>query len=245
MIRDRRLLSSCLAADVTPWRFAASMPTMPHYYTLRRNWTYPTMFDWCVNSIQRLGFDRTFKGRTYRYFYGECWVYWTMESSDGTCIILNRARPDGIAIESRKSRIGTGLFSLTGIYAGQLFCDLSGKSVDFDDPIWDGPGGLEETSYAIQIGERTWIKSDGIEKYANHSCEPNTAVVYSDKVMYMALRDIVVGDEITWDYDTTERPKIWKMECRCGTPSCRGVIGTRTMKSIPPWSQPWSGWRSK
>lgn len=39
------------------------------------------------------------------------------------------------------------------------------------------------------------------------------------------MRDIHVGEELTWDYDMTEDSD-WRMECRCGTPSCRKRIGS-------------------
>ncbi len=58
----------------------------------------------------------------------------------------------------------------------------------------------------------------------NHSCDANTAFRGLDVV---ALRRIAVGEELTLDYaaflDATSEP----FQCRCGAPSCRGlVVGT-------------------
>ncbi|MEO6773961.1 MAG: SET domain-containing protein-lysine N-methyltransferase [Kofleriaceae bacterium] len=65
-------------------------------------------------------------------------------------------------------------------------------------------------------------------RWFNHSCAPNTEVHSSwdhdaktVRAWWVALRDIPVGDEITYDYgfvaDVAE-------VCACGTPECRGLI---------------------
>ena len=59
--------------------------------------------------------------------------------------------------------------------------------------------------------------------YINHSCEPNSymKIVY-DQILFIALRDIEPGEEITIDYESTLHSD--KKKCTCGTPSCRGTI---------------------
>ncbi|HEX2691912.1 MAG TPA: SET domain-containing protein-lysine N-methyltransferase [Kofleriaceae bacterium] len=65
-------------------------------------------------------------------------------------------------------------------------------------------------------------------RWFNHSCDPNTDVMlkwdHGTSTMlawWVALRDIPVGDEITYDYafvaDVAE-------PCHCGAANCRGVI---------------------
>ncbi len=41
----------------------------------------------------------------------------------------------------------------------------------------------------------------------------------------LAIRDIAAGEEICFDYSTTLDEEDFTMVCRCGSPSCRGVIG--------------------
>jgi SET domain-containing protein len=61
-------------------------------------------------------------------------------------------------------------------------------------------------------------------RFLNHSCGPNCeAVCESGRVWIMALRDIQLGEEITFNYgydlvDYEEHP------CRCGAPECAGYI---------------------
>ena len=59
--------------------------------------------------------------------------------------------------------------------------------------------------------------------YINHSCEPNAymKILYSH-ILFIALRDIEPGEEITIDYESTLHSN--KKRCICGAPSCRGTI---------------------
>ena len=59
--------------------------------------------------------------------------------------------------------------------------------------------------------------------YINHSCEPNAYMkVLYGHVLFLALRDIEPGEEITIDYQSTLHPN--EKRCICGAPSCRGTI---------------------
>jgi uncharacterized protein len=65
-------------------------------------------------------------------------------------------------------------------------------------------------------------------RWFNHSCDPNTEVMgrWDDEAQTMrawwvALRDIEVGEEITYDYGFTAEVA---EPCACGAPLCRGVI---------------------
>jgi SET domain-containing protein len=59
--------------------------------------------------------------------------------------------------------------------------------------------------------------------YINHSCEPNAfmQILYSH-ILFIALRDIQPGEEITIDYETTLHSN--RKRCTCRAPSCRGTI---------------------
>jgi hypothetical protein len=61
-----------------------------------------------------------------------------------------------------------------------------------------------------------------INWYMNHSCEPN--VGFDDIGNFVAMRDIVNGEELTWDYSFNETNPNFIMQCECGTPSCRRAI---------------------
>src|SRR6201995_4523998 len=60
-------------------------------------------------------------------------------------------------------------------------------------------------------------------QYINHSCEPNLiARIIKGHILYMSLRDIAAGEELTVDYHFDK--KVEKVVCRCGSTKCRGTI---------------------
>lgn len=60
-------------------------------------------------------------------------------------------------------------------------------------------------------------------EYINHSCEPNlVARILKGHILYMSLRDIRPGEELTVDYHFEK--KVERVRCRCGSPRCRGTI---------------------
>lgn len=76
--------------------------------------------------------------------------------------------------------------------------------------------------YCYQCDEDNIVCEDGDEKYMNHSCEPNTW--WGDNQTMIARRDILAGEEITYDYCTTEIDIPFEMACHCGAATCRAVI---------------------
>ncbi len=61
----------------------------------------------------------------------------------------------------------------------------------------------------------------------NHSCDPNAG--FNDAGMLIAIHDIEVGEEITYDYLKHPVPASpWNFECLCGAVNCRGWISVST-----------------
>ena len=58
--------------------------------------------------------------------------------------------------------------------------------------------------------------------HLNHSCEPNLGL--QGQIVYVALRDIGVDEELTFDYAMNEDDPNEIMKCQCGAKSCRKVI---------------------
>ncbi|XP_033831263.1 histone-lysine N-methyltransferase ASH1L [Periophthalmus magnuspinnatus] len=72
-------------------------------------------------------------------------------------------------------------------------------------------------------------------RFINHSCEPNCEMqkwsvngVY--RIGLFALKDITSGTELTYDYNfhsfNTEEQQV----CKCGSESCRGIIGGKSQR---------------
>jgi hypothetical protein len=59
--------------------------------------------------------------------------------------------------------------------------------------------------------------------YINHSCEPNAFMkILYNHILFIALRDIAPGEEITIDYESTLHSDTKR--CACGARRCRGTI---------------------
>ena len=59
--------------------------------------------------------------------------------------------------------------------------------------------------------------------YINHSCQPNAYMkILYDHILFIALRDIKPGEELTIDYESTLHSD--KKRCCCGAKNCRGTI---------------------
>lgn len=82
--------------------------------------------------------------------------------------------------------------------------------------------GVEHSCAAIGEGLNLLQEADDPLRYGNHCCDPNLWML--DATCEGARRDIAAGEELTIDYSTISVVPSWRMECRCGSPLCRGVI---------------------
>ncbi|MCS6834928.1 MAG: SET domain-containing protein [Anaerolineae bacterium] len=76
------------------------------------------------------------------------------------------------------------------------------------------------------------VGETGDERFMNHSCDPNTW--WADDDTMVARRDILPGEEVTYDYATTDVDLPFAMICRCGSSNCRGVV-TYLDHLLPSW----------
>ncbi|OCL13737.1 hypothetical protein AOQ84DRAFT_310055 [Glonium stellatum] len=73
-----------------------------------------------------------------------------------------------------------------------------------------------------------------IARFVNHSCEPNCRMVKwtvagePRMALFAGDRGIMTGEELTYDYNFDPFSSKNVQECRCGTASCRGVLGPRS-----------------
>ena len=80
------------------YRFAKTMPQIPHYYTLRKEWEDGKVFEEVVQAIRDLGEKRPWpappKKARYRYTYFDVgdWSYWSMGAPLEKTILINRAK---------------------------------------------------------------------------------------------------------------------------------------------------------
>ena len=80
--------------DSHNWRFAKTMPQMPHWYTLKKNCVNKDDerdFERFVSAIYMTGVPTQWKGRTYRYLKVGDYQYWTMDETEESTDLINRA----------------------------------------------------------------------------------------------------------------------------------------------------------
>jgi ribosomal protein S18 acetylase RimI-like enzyme len=100
----------------------------------------------------------------------------------------------------------------------------TGERVFVGKPIYTEK---ERTHYSIQT---SWDRHALFNRPAvltNHSCEPNCGIRDNQfgGFDFVAMRDIALGEEITWDYAMSEYVSISVPNCQCRSSHCRGSIG--------------------
>jgi hypothetical protein len=70
------------------WKFAKTMPTMPHSYTLEKNWEDKKLFNECWDYINKHGEERIYGRRIYWYYRIDNHDYWSLHVTE--CKIINR-----------------------------------------------------------------------------------------------------------------------------------------------------------
>ena len=135
------------------------------------------------------------------------------------------------AVEVRDTgQYGKGVFALENIAKGTVIHVFDGDNMSLNDFVQRVNSGTENPNDPLQVGMRTYIDLDDFSRSFNHSCDPNAGIRKRSELF--ALRTILKGEQITFDYSATIAPTLWKMSCHCGSKNCRKIIGD--VRSIPP-----------
>lgn len=122
---------------------------------------------------------------------------------------------------------GRGLAALAPIGAGEIVA-IKGGHVVTAAALQSLPERLQNSEIQIADGFHLVALEEAeyepVMLFINHSCEPN--VGFAGNIVLVAMRDISAGEELTTDYALFDDYD-GTMECRCGTPSCRGTVSGR------------------
>lgn len=110
---------------------------------------------------------------------------------------------------------GLGVFAARNFQKGETV--IIGRQIEVS---------AKRTIYSMQIDFNSHAELDDPAKLTNHSCHPNTGIRNNQFGGYnfIAIVDISEGEEITWDYETTEYISISVPKCSCNSSNCRGQI---------------------
>jgi hypothetical protein len=120
----------------------------------------------------------------------------------------------------QRTATGEGVFALRALSQGDRILEIEGEPVP------------APTRHSIQLNLdlhiecTTTIGADEMRvrfpwRFLNHCCEPNASVLGRTLV---ARRAIAAGEEITFDYTTTEAAMAEPFRCGCGAARCLGEV---------------------
>jgi hypothetical protein len=117
---------------------------------------------------------------------------------------------------------GFGSRAISVIPAGTSVATFGGTAmsrVDFSQYEADRRSrSLQVDTNVIFLGPPSREPGDSI----NHSCEPNCGMRNATTIV--AMRDIAVGEELTFDYAMSDASDYDEFNCNCGTSLCRGRV---------------------
>lgn len=130
---------------------------------------------------------------------------------------------------------GWGLFTLETIPADDMVIEYVGQLVrptvaDSREDFYNTQAGMAGSSYMFRIDHEAIVDATtkgNLARFINHSCDPNCyariiSVDGAKKIVIYSKREILRGEEITYDYKFPIEED--KVPCHCGSSKCRGTL---------------------
>lgn len=135
---------------------------------------------------------------------------------DWTCHLCRKAQ--GRACDDKG---GHGVWAIEAINCGEVIAVFGGEVVTATDLLRLTP---DQRRITLQIDDDAYLMTarEGPADWINHSCNPNAG--FRGQVTLVAMRDILPGEEITFDYAMSDGTPYDEFDCRCGTIHCRGRV---------------------
>ncbi len=136
---------------------------------------------------------------------------------------------------------GMGSYAIEPIAAGESVAAFGGWVAE-EAELRSLPD--ERVSRTMQIDEHLYLVSGETADpgdYVNHSCSPNCGL--SGNMLVVAMRDIAIGEELTFDYAMSDGGDYDEFDCLCGVTECRGVVTGRDWL-LPELQSRYAGWFS-
>jgi hypothetical protein len=141
---------------------------------------------------------------------------------------LNRrnCKPTKVQLFVGNSSDYLGLFTHNPIKKGKTVTSFAGRIVPF----------VDANSKSLQLSSQLFLRGPGnsLDEFINHSCEPNCTVSFQKVIPYaVAVRDILPGEEITFNYnsikwDLLEQEEVFGEQsafvCLCKSRLCVGQV---------------------
>ena len=132
---------------------------------------------------------------------------------------------------------GNGLFAKKIIPSGTRIIEYKGERILKENIVDDILNGLTTGIYVMKLNETMAIdgeRNGNDARFINHHCSPNCTVYFFNEIPFVyALREIVEGEELSFDYKlsafnmgkklTLEEQKE-ASPCFCNAANCRGTL---------------------
>lgn len=144
--------------------------------------------------------------------------------------------PAGRRLQVRKSGIhGKGVYVIRPVREGDMVIEYKGKIITWKRAQRNHPHDPNQPNHTFYFhlddGHVIDAKNGGnFARWINHSCDPNLEANQEGyRVFLIALRDIEIGEELSYDYSLMiEGRKTQKLKkeyaCLCGVSACRGTM---------------------
>jgi SET domain-containing protein len=120
----------------------------------------------------------------------------------------------------RETTTGVGVFATRDIDAGERVLDING-TVQRHPTRYSIQVTLDEHIECHESLSTEEMRARFPWRFLNHCCEPNASIVGRTLVARQAIR---AGEQVTFDYTTTEATMAEPFGCRCGAAKCLGHV---------------------
>ena len=117
---------------------------------------------------------------------------------------------------------GSGSFAISKISKGEIVASFGGNVINQSELT---NYSTDRVSRSLQLNSDTYLLSGNVPEAGdmiNHSCEPNCGIAGTSSVQ--TLRDIEIGEELTFDYAMSDSSQYDEFNCACGKDKCREKI---------------------
>ena len=117
---------------------------------------------------------------------------------------------------------GSGGFAISKISKGEIVASFGGNVINQSELT---NYSADRVSRSLQLNSDTYLLSGDVPEAGdmiNHSCEPNCGIAGTSSVQ--TLRDIEIGEELSFDYAMSDSSQYDEFTCACGKDECREKI---------------------
>ena len=117
---------------------------------------------------------------------------------------------------------GSGSFAISKISKGEIVASFGGNVINQSELT---NYSADRVSRSLQLNRDTYLLSGDVPEEGdmiNHSCGPNCGMAGTSSVQ--TLRDIEIGEELTFDYAMSDSSHYDEFSCSCEKDECREKI---------------------